>query len=496
MRLLAVLLTTSVLSLSVYAHPAIPPFVSVPLLPVSTRDANAPSLPPTVVHQQHTNRALRRLDSMVRAPNPATDDYLLRNLVRTAAALPPHIQKRYYHPGLDYLTRLAAHYNHKSTKASTTGEPQSLAVEGVDVDGNGVTAAIKPTFKNTIGLEIQAQDIGYIGQIKIGTPLRVFNLLVDSGSADLWVGGEGCLPTDPFDDQADCGAHNFLGSSSSSTFHDTKSPWTIEYGTGTVSGNLTTDTVAFNGLTLRNHKFGVAYKESSEFIPDYIPFDGILGFANSTIARQSHTTPFLPSLVAAGKLTHPIASYHIPRLADGAANNHGELTLGALNTARYDPKTLVSVPNMSPFGFWEAPLQNVAAGPELTLLGFTNRTAIMDTGTTLIVAPQDDVAAMHALIPDAVYHEDVGYWVVPCVVPKGAKPVLALVIGGRTFTVDARDIPFLPVDEANPTGNCTSGITEGKVGGPLEWLVGDVFLKNVYMSTNEQTNKISFANLK
>ncbi|KAG6891936.1 hypothetical protein C0992_002782, partial [Termitomyces sp. T32_za158] len=82
---------------------------------------------------------------------------LLQNLARRAAALPPHIQKRYYHPGLDYLSRLAAQHD----KQSTSNASQSFAVDGNDTEvgeaaySNGVTPAKKPTYKNTIGLDIQ-----------------------------------------------------------------------------------------------------------------------------------------------------------------------------------------------------------------------------------------------------------------------------------------------------------------------------------------------------
>ncbi|KAG6901122.1 hypothetical protein C0995_000371 [Termitomyces sp. Mi166 len=494
MRLLQALLTASVLFLAAHAHPASAPFVSVPLHPVPKRDA--PALPPTVVHQQHSNRALRRLDHLTRSPSPATDDYLLQNLARRAAALPPHIQKRYYHPGLDYLSRLAAQYNHPSGG----GASQSFAVDGPDTevgettDSDGVTPAKKPTFKNTVGLDIQAQDIGYLSQVKLGTPARTFHLLMDSGSADLWTGAEDCQPDDPDTEQEDCGSHTFIGPNSSSTFHDTTKPWQIQYGTGAVSGTIVTDTVSIAGLKLTNHSFGVAHKESNDFIPDYIPFDGLLGLAKKTISRQQVPT-LLDALVSAGKLKHPIISYHIPRLADGKDNNHGELTLGALNPAKYDPKTLVSVPNVSRFGFWESKLQDIIVNGKK--LGWTNRTAIFDTGTTLIIAPAADVNALHSQIPGAVFHEDTNYWTLPCVTPKGAKPpVLAFKIGGRKFPIDSRDFLFLPVDDAHPEGNCTTGISAGMPGGPNEWLIGDVFLKNVYMSTNEETNKISFANLK
>lgn len=34
--------------------------------------------------------------------------------------------------------------------------------------------------------------MGYIATVQIGNPPRDFRLLMDSGSADFWVGGEDC----------------------------------------------------------------------------------------------------------------------------------------------------------------------------------------------------------------------------------------------------------------------------------------------------------------
>lgn len=104
-------------------------------------------------------------------------------------------------------------------------------------------------------------------------------------------------------------------------------------------------------------------------------------------------------------------------------------------------------------------------------------------------------------------------WTVPCKV----NVVFALSIGGGVFPVDMRDLAFSPVDPDDPSGICTSGFSSGSVGQDTEWLVcslpscsllcsyspygmvitqvGDVFLKNVYMSTNVGTDKISFAKL-
>lgn len=42
----------------------------------------------------------------------------------------------------------------------------------------------------------RGDDIGYVATIQVGTPPRNFSILIDTGSADFWVGGEGCKAED------------------------------------------------------------------------------------------------------------------------------------------------------------------------------------------------------------------------------------------------------------------------------------------------------------
>jgi hypothetical protein len=56
-----------------------------------------------------------------------------------------------------------------------------------------LTPANTPQTANSLGLAIQSDDVGYVATIQMGTPPRNFNVLMDSGSADLWVGAEGCI---------------------------------------------------------------------------------------------------------------------------------------------------------------------------------------------------------------------------------------------------------------------------------------------------------------
>ena len=143
--------------------------------------------------------------------------------------------------------------------------------------------------------------------------------------------------------------------------------------------------------------------------------------------------------------------------------------------------------NVNQQGFWEGAMDAITVNGQDA--GLQGRTAILDTGTTLIVAPPHDVAAVHALIQGA---HDVGQgtFTVPC----ATNASVALSFGGTSFAIDPRDIAFQPADPNDPT-DCISGISSGQIGGATEWLVGDVFLKNAYYSTDVNKNTVSLARL-
>lgn len=146
--------------------------------------------------------------------------------------------------------------------------------------------------------------------------------------------------------------------------------------------------------------------------------------------------------------------------------------------------------------------------------GLTGRSAILDTGTTLIVAPPADAAAVHQLI-DGAQDDGQGGFTIPC----DTNATVALTFGGQEFAIDTRDLVFAQADNTGTT--CISGISSGQIVDDTTWLVsspasflplcvlltwgglrvcacvqvGDVFLKNAYFSTDVTKNQISLAKL-
>ncbi|KAK7454473.1 hypothetical protein VKT23_011229 [Stygiomarasmius scandens] len=409
----------------------------------TTTDVNGSH--PALVHQQHVNRGVRRLAMMTGQPVPTGNEFL------------SHLYARIM--GLPDGARLLAQVQDKNS--SDEGKP-------------------------FVPLNIETNDVGYFCSIEIGNPPRSFQVLVDSGSGDLWVGGEGCQG----DGGGGCGTHNFLGPNSSTTLNVTQEGWFIFYGSGDVAGFLAYDDIAVAGFSLKGHKFGVAMNESSEFTPNDVPYDGILGFAKSAISQQK-TKTLLEALRDAGEIDEATVSYKIPRLADQQnSGTEGEMTIGGLNPTRYNPQTLVTMKNVNPSGFWEVPMDRMNVnGYDM---GWTNRTVVLDTGTTLLIVPEDDSDAIHRLIPGAKPDMASSAWKIPCKTDVS----ISMTFEGMEFSLDPRDIAWNPVDVNDPDGECYSGIHGGSFGlGPTHWLAGDTFLKNVYLNTNVDRDEISLAAL-
>jgi hypothetical protein len=176
----------------------------------------------------------------------------------------------------------------------------------------------------------------------------------------------------------------------------------MNYGSGSVSGDLVNDTVKFADFAeLHNHTFGVTKTESRQFTAyvfsiffsirshefrgrNEIPLDGVLGCAKQVsdircvpmvihLAPQSlsmqQTPTFITALKTAGLIAERIWSFKISRKSDG--KNDGEVTVGAMDPSKFDPLSLVCVPNVNDAGFWEAKLDALTVGRPRLLVNTT-----------------------------------------------------------------------------------------------------------------------------
>lgn len=187
------------------------------------------------------------------------------------------------------------------------------------------------------------------------------------------------------------------------------------------------------------------------------------------ILSEERVPTLLESLATNKLIPAPIASFKISRLSDQL--NDGEITFGGLDATKFVANTLVTVPNVSKLGYWEAEMGAITVNGTST--GLSGHTAILDTGTTLILAPPSDAQKVVQGLGGSCTAE-------LCTISCTTQASLALSFGNTSFSIASKDLAFLPLNLTHPTNNCSAGIQPKQVGNSTEWLVSVVFFPRLF----------------
>ncbi|KAH7061431.1 aspartic peptidase domain-containing protein [Macrophomina phaseolina] len=332
-----------------------------------------------------------------------------------------------------------------------------------------VVAANEPSQSNSVAVDTDGSDFSYFSTFKFGSSQTAYYLLLDSGAANTWVMGSDC-GTDS------CAKHNTLGTADSSSLKVTSSTFSIAYGTGNVNGTIASDQVHVSNFTV-DLTFGLAEYASNEF--SSYPMDGILGLGRADKTNNDVTDgTIMDALAEASLIPEKLYGIHLSRSSDDLKD--GELTFGATNPDRYDGDLAWTSTLDNDRGFWEIPIADAAF--DGTSAGLTDRTAIIDTGTSYILVPGGDAAALHKLIPQSSQNGEI--FTIPC---STTQP-LQLTFGDVAYNISSKDY----VGNNLGGSNCQSNIIGRRTFGEKQWLVGAVFLKNVYTAFDYDNSRIGF----
>lgn len=277
-------------------------------------------------------------------------------------------------------------------------------------------------------------------------------MLIDTGSSNTWVFSSQCQ-------SSTCSIHNTFGQEDSTSLKTTAETWQLSYGSGTVQGIVATDKIAFANYTV-NMGFGLALNASDDF--NNYPMDGILGLGRPTSGQLGSPT-IMQVLQSQANLPQNVVGVHLNRAADGTKD--GEVIFGGVDTSKFSGTLSYTITSND--GAWEIPVDDMFVNGVPT--NFTKRTAIIDTGTTFILMPNKDATALHSLIPGSVASGET--FTVPCA--TNAK--LEVRISGKLYSISPKDYVGKPSGSA-----CSSTIVGHQAYGETQWILGDVFLKNVY----------------
>ncbi|KAG7384839.1 GPN-loop GTPase 2 [Phytophthora pseudosyringae] len=309
------------------------------------------------------------------------------------------------------------------------------------------------------------QNAQYYGAISLGSPPQPFAVIFDTGSSNLWV------PDKQF------GSHNVYDHDKSRSYKANGTAFDIMYGSGPVSGFLSQDTLQLGGLSVLD-QFFAEVNVTKGLGPAYYlgKFDGLFGLAFDAISVDHLKTPF-HRMVQQGLLDEPVFAFYLGDQKDG------ELTFGGTDKAHY--KGELEYVDVTSATYWSVKLDAVEAkGEKLTDVS----KAIVDSGTSLIAGPKDQVAKLAKLV--GAHRFIMGEYLISC---SAAAPDISFVLNGKSYTLTKDEytlksgpiclFAFMGIDIPAPAG-------------PL-WILGDVFMRKHYTvfdwGTDSRKPRVGFA---
>lgn len=311
----------------------------------------------------------------------------------------------------------------------------------------------------------------YFSEIQLGTPPQTFKVVLDTGSSNLWVPSKKC-------GSIACYLHKTYDADASSTYKSNGTSFEIVYGSGSLSGFVSQDTLHIGDLTVEKQDFAEATEEPGLAFA-FGRFDGILGLGYDTISVNRIVPPFY-NLVNQGKLDKAVFAFYL-----GDTNDQSEVIFGGIDESHYSGK-LVKIP-LRRKAYWEVELNSIKFGKEEA--DMENTGAILDTGTSLIALPSSLAELLNKEIGAKKGWN--GQYSVDCA-KRDSLPDLTFKLGGHDFPISPYDY-ILEV-----SGSCISafmGMDFPEPVGPLV-ILGDAFLRRWYSVYDLEDNAVGLAKAK
>lgn len=332
-----------------------------------------------------------------------------------------------------------------------------------------------PNFSlQSVTVPLENDFVLYSAKIQVGTPPQEFEVQVDTGSSDLWLG-------------------TTFKKNQSSTFKELyPGEFHIRYGDHTyANGDWVEDTVVLEGVTIPKQEFGYA----TNYTVDHL----ILGIGLPALEAAKKEYINVPKALY---LNGDISSYAYSLYLDSLEATSGSLLLGGVDSSKYTGP-LLTLPLISSNAFWVT-LSNLNIKSEhsnktTNALNVTGA-ALLDSGTTLTYLPTTSYQTIlkawnvdidkdyGAIIPEYRLHEL-------------QNEYLEYNLQGAKIKVSASQL-FAPAT----TGDDLNTVAEYPNGQKAYWLLiqdngnrtddlilGDTFLRSAYVVYNLASLQVSLA---
>lgn len=416
-----------------------------------------------------------------------------------ANAFYPCSKDRYLKPKSSFEVEIkntgyAAQLAHINKGDDDSSLPESEPQSRFSQESGRVEIPLKP------GMSILSTDennLSYFVNVTIGD--EEYPLVIDSGSAYLWVYGDSCK-SDSCSSKKLFATKNVNKANGDQTF-------SLTYSSGVASGDVYEDRIIVNKLaTTQNFTFGVADQVPGLFM-NY-PVSGIFGLPSNnsqniesiiSILSDSHAI----STEKFSMIIGPVNAADNSTSSDSDDNtaltkNSGVFVIGDLQDNLYSGEVSYTPLLQNDNHYWQMKIDSVYVGSQLVNFSIAEnvtgsqsrntRSGIVDSGTTLLILPTQDALDLHTFFPKSV--SDGTNFAIFC----NSTMDIFLELNGVKWSISPKDYLGEPYSsDSYYQGYCVSNIQGANI--DKSWILGDVFLKNKYAVFDVEKQLFGLANV-
>ncbi|AMD20285.1 HDL459Cp [Eremothecium sinecaudum] len=346
-------------------------------------------------------------------------------------------------------------------------------------DEKPIQVEIKPGVST---LYSDANNLTYLVDVVIAGD--TYPLILDTASAFMWVYGEECL-SPACQNRKRIATHNMIP--------EADSRFTLSYISGVVTGEIYRSHVIFNNMSsAKNFSFAVA-NEVPDMFDDY-PMSGIFGLPSN---KHPNLDCILSSLWKAGSIKEQkfaISLGHVDSDDEKLRLNTGVFSIGGPVEGLYKGDFYNVPVHSSAAGYWNVTVDALYVDESAVLIprgntslnSYEQKSAIIDTGTTLMILPTSDAILLHSYFPNSM--SDGKNFAIYC----NCTSDLVVNLNNKNWTIPSTSYlgKEYPKDSGFE-GYCVSNIQGSDI--MSSWILGDIFLENVYVVFDLDNQQLSFA---
>ncbi|CAD8138923.1 unnamed protein product [Paramecium octaurelia] len=335
------------------------------------------------------------------------------------------------------------------------------------------------------------KNIQYTADIGIGSPGNTFKVVLDTGSANLWIDSDRCQ-------EEGCIRHKQYKHEDSQSFLPLNQELNVEFGSGDLKGIVNADTIFFGEVTLPKQNLAEITSENGAIFRD-LDFDGILGLAYPKMAPKDFN-PVFDNMMEQGVLQRNQFAFYFAKDANDIS--HSEFTLGGYNPSHVDGD--IHYHKVIDKYYWMIKADNILVNNKD--IGLCNRSCrlVVDTGSSIMSAPFDDLGTLLRELNVRSHCHEIN-----------TLPII-------TFQIDNVDYTLEPNEYIKPTNFDGAQLAELNEGDDLQalievnnwdciaafipldiqqpqgpaWILGDIFLRKYYSIFDRENDSVGFAKAK